>query len=106
MKLTYGRALLLSAMIIFATLAFPQSSTFTVTYNFANDAQREAVLVDYAKSLNLPIYEADGVTVDSAKVGPAIRQYEKRVMKERVLVFRAGLAAAANRATEDAGLNP
>jgi hypothetical protein len=78
------------------------SMTFTAGTQVAADALRDAALLDYALARGLPIFQADGVTVDPTKVNPAIKAVLIADVKSVVVSFRTQAATAATFATQNA----
>lgn len=80
-----------------ADATFAINFVFTAGTQGAADTLRDNALVDFCKARGLAIYQADGVTVDPTKVGPAIRNNVKAAFKQEVVTYRAGQAAAVAR---------
>ncbi len=78
-----------------------QGATMTITFNFASNGQRAAILEDFARAKSLDIF-TDGTqtTVDPTKVQPAITALFKSEMRSAVLDYRGRNAGASAEATQ------
>ena len=85
-----------------ATSTVSVSFTFTAGTQGAADTVRDAALLDYAIARGLPIYQADGVTVDPTKVNPAIKNAITSDAKAVIVNYRVALANNSQSATQNA----
>jgi len=85
-----------------ATSTVSVSFTFTAGTQGAADTLRDAALLDYAIARGLPIYQADGITVDPTKVNPAIKAALTADVKAVVVNYRVAVANAQQSTTQNA----